>query len=605
MCALESRILATVTYEGDEIVVAGSTLDAGRFDVHLAADATGNFAVGWGLSTLYTGGPVNSTVTPKVQRFISNGTLNGSTVALAGGQTISPLPLSIHAPDLAMSKDGKLYASYMYQYYFSNPLNPITQPEIDFFGTSTSVPAPSYMIGNSGSENTTLKTATSVDSSGNGFLLTYNRFAFATGKLYSFPATSSSPGASATLLTTLPAGPADVAALGSGAGVWVSVQSGAVQVRRFTTGPYSATSLANANSTSTPDANTQPLVVANGTGAFVVGWMINGKTEIHAQRYDAAGNKVGSEFTVASGIPAGVSPQFDLAIDAAGDFAFAWTSYYSGFSDLDVFARIYKSDGTPDGAAFFVNDQTYVGDQFSPAIAMGDNGKFVVAWSTGTGGPVHLQRFTTDVVPADVVKPTVLTMNFSYDVLNDPMALVVDYSEAVTGLSATSLPSSSFTVQNLSDLSFVDGTAMLLSQPVPSRARLMFPGSPAVIPDGNYRLTVVGANVRDLANNTMNGTATYDFFFLQGDITRDRKVDTTDFNVMAANFGQANKTFSAGNLNYDAVIDSTDFSILISRFGKRLPTPAESVPLAGSPFGAVTLSAIEDDDRLSNDRQQL
>lgn len=133
----------------------------------------------------------------------------------------------------------------------------------------------------------------------------------------------------------------------------------------------------------------------------------------------------------------------------------------------------------------------------------------------------------------------------------------------------------------------------------------MFPGSPAVIPDGNYRLTIVGANVRDLANNTMNGTATYDFFFLQGDVTRDRKVDTTDFNVMAANFGQANKTFSTGNLNYDAVIDSTDFAILVSRFGKRLPTPAEPVPLAGSPFGAVTLSTIEDDDRLSNDRQQL
>lgn len=116
------------------------------------------------------------------------------------------------------------------------------------------------------------------------------------------------------------------------------------------------------------------------------------------------------------------------------------------------------------------------------------------------------------------------------------------------------------------------------------RARLSFT-SPAA--DGNYRVTVNSAGVQDVAGNSLIGTNTFDFFFLNGDMNRDRKVNTQDFNLLAANFGGAERVFSQGDLNFNGLVDSTDFNLFLSQYGKSLPLPAAALAAGASVFSAT------------------
>ena len=90
---------------------------------------------------------------------------------------------------------------------------------------------------------------------------------------------------------------------------------------------------------------------------------------------------------------------------------------------------------------------------------------------------------------------------------------------------------------------------------------LRFPAYPAgTLPDGTYRLT--------WANESL------EFFVLAGDINRDRRVDTLDFNLLSGNFGVVAASYSNGDLNYDGTVDSKDLNIFQAQNGKSLPSPA-------------------------------
>ena len=97
------------------------------------------------------------------------------------------------------------------------------------------------------------------------------------------------------------------------------------------------------------------------------------------------------------------------------------------------------------------------------------------------------------------------------------------------------------------------------------------------------------------AGNVLASDYIFDFFILAADANRDRKVDTLDFNLLAANFGGSSKTFSQGNFNYDSLgkVDSEDFDLFISQYGKKLPpVPGGAPVVAGSPLFA---GASDDD----------
>jgi hypothetical protein len=146
-----------------------------------------------------------------------------------------------------------------------------------------------------------------------------------------------------------------------------------------------------------------PAVAMDAAGDFVVAW-VSGGLQLYAQRYDANGvalvtNPDGSP----SDLPIDPTSQRDetnpaVAMDAAGDFVVTWLD---GRRDLpypeeSIFARRFGSDGTSRGDAFLV-DPSIPGDQSRPAVAMGANGTFSIAWEglnqANAGLDVFLQPF--------------------------------------------------------------------------------------------------------------------------------------------------------------------------------------------------------------------
>jgi len=104
-----------------------------------------------------------------------------------------------------------------------------------------------------------------------------------------------------------------------------------------------------------------------------------------------------------------------------------------------------------------------------------------------------------------------------------------------------------------------------------------FSVTPAGLPDGNYHATLPLGGVIDTSGDPLPADYTYDFFVLAGDGDRDRTVDIKDFNLLAANFGKSNQTFSQGNYDYssDGKVTITDFNILAANFGKHLDAPTQ------------------------------
>lgn len=76
-----------------------------------------------------------------------------------------------------------------------------------------------------------------------------------------------------------------------------------------------------------------------------------------------------------------------MAMDPDGDFTVVWDSAQDGgaatsndsYGDDGVYAQRYLADRTPLGAEFRVNTYT-TGSQYQSALAMNDEGRFVVTW---------------------------------------------------------------------------------------------------------------------------------------------------------------------------------------------------------------------------------
>jgi hypothetical protein len=123
-------------------------------------------------------------------------------------------------------------------------------------------------------------------------------------------------------------------------------------------------------------------VAMDAGGNFVVTWdsyesNVNNDLGVYAQRFDAAGVALGSQFRVNS-TTAGIQSNTAVAMGASGDFVVTWSGNGPGDS-LGVFAQRYDAAGVPLAGEFRVNSTT-AGDQGGSAVAMGASGDFVVTW---------------------------------------------------------------------------------------------------------------------------------------------------------------------------------------------------------------------------------
>jgi hypothetical protein len=134
-------------------------------------------------------------------------------------------------------------------------------------------------------------------------------------------------------------------------------------------------------------------------GGFVVAWNgLDGYLSgygVVAQRFDAAGGRLGTEFVVNTYTPDDQSGP-SVAMDDSGSFVIAWRSAYQDGSGSAVVGQRFDAQGARRGAEFIVNTYT-TGYQSFPDVASDRHGNFVVTWTSdyqdGDDLGVFAQRF--------------------------------------------------------------------------------------------------------------------------------------------------------------------------------------------------------------------
>jgi hypothetical protein len=138
--------------------------------------------------------------------------------------------------------------------------------------------------------------------------------------------------------------------------------------------------------THTASNQAAPSVAMNAAGNFVVAWQSLGQDEagtwgIYAQRYDLNGIALGAEFKVNTHT-ASDQAKPSMAMNAAGNFAIAWESLgQDAAGTYGIYAQRYDANGLPLGTEFKVNTHTVSNQQFT-SMAMSTAGNFVVVWQS-------------------------------------------------------------------------------------------------------------------------------------------------------------------------------------------------------------------------------
>lgn len=131
------------------------------------------------------------------------------------------------------------------------------------------------------------------------------------------------------------------------------------------------------------------------SGNFVIVWQDyrNDDWDVYAQRFNSSGDPLGVNFKVND--DAGTTKQESPAIaaESSGDFIIAWEDYRNG--DCDIYAERYDASGTPLGSNFKVNDDAGAFEQCSPAISSDGSGNFVITWQDYRDGnyDIYAQRY--------------------------------------------------------------------------------------------------------------------------------------------------------------------------------------------------------------------
>ena len=157
-----------------------------------------------------------------------------------------------------------------------------------------------------------------------------------------------------------------------------------VYARRYVGGsPVGPEFLVNTYTTDSQYVIGQSVAMAP-SGEFVVVWSSYGQDGdgygVFGQRFDASGNKVGTEFQVNT-YTTGNQGYPVVAMNANRQFVVAWESYGQDGSDYGVFARRFDASGNPVTGEVAVNTVT-TGPQREPVVATDGAGNFVVVWDS-------------------------------------------------------------------------------------------------------------------------------------------------------------------------------------------------------------------------------
>lgn len=123
-------------------------------------------------------------------------------------------------------------------------------------------------------------------------------------------------------------------------------------------------------------------IAGDGQGRFIVVWVSNGQdgdgSGIFGRRFEANGQPLGDDFAI-NNYTTGDQSQPRIAANAGGNFVVVWQGEVEAYRD-DVFGRRFDSAGMPIGGQFQINENSSL-SQSEPAVALADDGAFLVVWS--------------------------------------------------------------------------------------------------------------------------------------------------------------------------------------------------------------------------------
>jgi len=135
-----------------------------------------------------------------------------------------------------------------------------------------------------------------------------------------------------------------------------------------------------------------PSVGISSDGIVTIVWSSNAAagsdtsfTSVQGQRYDSTGNPIGGEFQVNT-YTTNHQRYPSVAVEPDGDFVVVWESDGSFGTDLSnssIQGQRYDASGAPVGGEFQVNSHT-TAFQARPYLAAGPDGRFIVAWDSGS-----------------------------------------------------------------------------------------------------------------------------------------------------------------------------------------------------------------------------
>jgi Ca2+-binding RTX toxin-like protein len=181
---------------------------------------------------------------------------------------------------------------------------------------------------------------------------------------------------------------------GGWVGTWLDYSSGIYAQRYAADGEkVDSAFLVNSNNS---DRYLASSVTATQDGGWVIVWSAenyqdSSGTEIYGQRYAADGSRSGEEFRVNSFTP---NWQTDPAVTSLlnGGWVVTWESSGQTSDSVDIWARVYGSDGVALGSEFMVNT-FYNGVQSDPSIASLEDGGWIITWTSPDQGGIFFKRY--------------------------------------------------------------------------------------------------------------------------------------------------------------------------------------------------------------------
>jgi hypothetical protein len=194
--------------------------------------------------------------------------------------------------------------------------------------------------------------------------------------------------------------------------------------------------------------------------------------------------------------------------------------------------------------------------------------------------------------------PTVIAKAFHFDVL--PQTITFQFDQDVSA----SLASGDLQIQKIGKTdTFISSSRITYSGYSSGTNTATFsywPAGSTPLDTGNYRAILGAAGVTNGSNERLAKDGVLDLFFLAGDATHDRHVNSTDLAAIEENDGQTGSSadFTHGDLNYDGVIDAsvteedaTDRDWFNDNAGSSLPAP----PPAPDGLTVVSVSSTQND----------